>query len=100
MAMRPQLWMMAGIVTETGMSSRRVGDVLKGVEPDGRVGSRDAWFMTTFNKHAFKSDEAKAKILDLNAERAPGQGGGRQARARERGRAQGPPAGRGRRRWR
>jgi hypothetical protein len=47
MAMRPKLWTANALAVELGIAPRTLSAKLGGVPPDGKLGTRDAWVLTT-----------------------------------------------------
>ncbi len=48
MGMRPTLWTVNGLSTETGVDRRAVAKQLAGIEPDGKARGEDAWLLKTY----------------------------------------------------
>lgn len=61
MSMVPKLWTLNGLATELRHVPRTVGRALRGIPADGKVGTRDAWYLTTalgaLRTHEFGSDQ-------------------------------------------
>lgn len=47
MALTKKLWSLNALETETGRDRRTIGKALAGVTADGKLGSRDAWHLST-----------------------------------------------------
>lgn len=47
MAMRPKLWSLNGLSVELGIGARALAKKLKHTPPDGKVGGREGWYMSS-----------------------------------------------------
>jgi hypothetical protein len=47
MAMRPKLWSLNGLSVELGIGARALAKKLKQTPPDGKVGGREGWYMSS-----------------------------------------------------
>lgn len=67
--MVPKLWSLSALGVEFRMDRRKVAKFLTGVEPDGKIQGKPAWYMATVAPLIF-GEGRENETLDLNAERA------------------------------